>query len=97
MTRVCRGLRPRLQSTKLGKLASLAAAAAAALQRRGVADPAASLAAEAGIAAFKVGFERWVDDPRGRKMGHHMREAMRGLGALALEQLATRGTAVDKQ
>ena len=28
-------------------------------------------------------------------MGHHLRQAMRGLGALALEQ-AARGTAVDK-
>jgi hypothetical protein len=32
--------------------------------------------------------ERWVDDPRRRKLGHHVREAMRGLGALALEQVA---------
>jgi hypothetical protein len=30
--------------------------------RVGVAEPTASLAAEAGVAAFKVGFERWVDD-----------------------------------
>jgi AcrR family transcriptional regulator len=81
-----------LRERELAKLASLASAAAAALRRRGVADPAASLAAEAGIAAFKVGFERWVDDPRRRKMGHHVREAMRGLGALALEQVTTRGT-----
>jgi AcrR family transcriptional regulator len=82
-----------LRERELAKLASLASAAAAALRTRGVADAAASLAAEAGIAAFKVGFERWVDDPRRRKMGHHVREAMRGLGALALEQVAARGTA----
>ena len=80
-----------LRERELGKLASLASAMAAALRRRGVADPAASLAAEAGVAAFKVGFERWVDDPRRRKMGHHLREAMRGLGALAVEQVARRG------
>jgi AcrR family transcriptional regulator len=79
-----------LRERELGKLAALAAAAAAALQRRGVADPAASLAAEAGVAAFKVGFERWIDDPRRRRLGHHVHEAMRGLGALALEQGATR-------
>jgi AcrR family transcriptional regulator len=79
-----------LRERELGKLAALAAAAAAALQRRGVADPAASLAAEAGVAAFKVGFERWIDDPRRRRLGHHVHEAMRGLGALALEQVATR-------
>jgi hypothetical protein len=85
-----------LRERELAKLASLASAAAAALRRRGVADPAASLAAEAGIAAFKVGFERWVDDPRRRKMGHHLGEAMRGFGTLVLEQVTTGGTAVDK-
>jgi AcrR family transcriptional regulator len=87
---------PELRERELGKLASLASAAAAALRRRGVADPTASLAAEAGVAAFKVGFEWWVDDPRRRKMGHHLREAMRGFGTLVLEQVATRGTAIDK-
>ncbi len=51
-----------LRERELVKLASLAAALAAALRRRGVADPAADLAAEAGIAVFKVAFARWVDD-----------------------------------
>lgn len=78
-----------LRERELGKLASLASAAAAALRGRGVGEPSASLAAEAGVAAFKVGFERWVDDPRRRKMGHHLREAMRGFGTLVLEQVAT--------
>ena len=49
-----------LQERELIKLASLAAALADALRRRGVGDPAASLAAEAGIAVFKIAFERWV-------------------------------------
>jgi AcrR family transcriptional regulator len=52
---------PELQERELIKLAALAAALADALRRRGVADPAASLAAEAGIAVFKVAFQRWVD------------------------------------
>ena len=51
-----------LQERELIKLASLAAAVAEALRRRGVTDPAAGLAAEAGIAVFRVAFERWVDD-----------------------------------
>jgi AcrR family transcriptional regulator len=53
---------PELQERELIKLAALAAALADALRRRGVADPAASLAAEAGIAVFKVAFQRWVDE-----------------------------------
>jgi AcrR family transcriptional regulator len=54
---------PELQERELIKLATLAAAVADALRRRGVPDPAASLAAEAGIAVFKIAFQRWVDGP----------------------------------
>ncbi len=52
---------PELQERELIKLATLAAALADALRRRGVPDPAASLAGEAGIAVFKVAFQRWAD------------------------------------
>jgi len=50
-----------LQERELIKLASLASALADALRQRGVAEPAASLAAEAGIAVFRIAFERWVN------------------------------------
>jgi len=50
-----------LQERELIKLASLASALAEALRHRGVAEPAASLTAEAGIAVFKVAFERYVE------------------------------------
>ncbi len=49
-----------LRERELIKLASLAAALADALRARGVKEPAASLTAEAGIAVFRVAFERWV-------------------------------------
>jgi AcrR family transcriptional regulator len=49
-----------LRERELIKLSALASAIAEALGRRGVADPAATLAAEAGIAVFRVAFERWV-------------------------------------
>jgi AcrR family transcriptional regulator len=52
-----------LRERELIKLASLASALAEALRQRGVDDPAASLTAEAGIAVFKVAFERWVEEP----------------------------------
>lgn len=51
---------PMLQERELIKLAALGGALAAALRERGVTEPAASLAAEAGIAVFKIAFERWV-------------------------------------
>jgi len=50
-----------LQERELIKLASLASAMAGVLRRRGVKDPAASLAAEAGIAVFRIAFERWIN------------------------------------
>ena len=52
-----------LHERELIKLAALAAALAEALRDRGVKDPAASLTAEAGIAVFRVAFERWADEP----------------------------------
>ncbi|CAN5802123.1 TetR family transcriptional regulator [soil metagenome] len=53
---------PELQEREIVKMARLAAALADALRRRGVGDPTASLAAEAGITAFRIGFETWVHD-----------------------------------
>ena len=58
----------RTQSFKnaLIKLAALAAALALTLRRRGVTDPAASLTAEAGIAVFKIAFERLINGTTSR-------------------------------
>jgi len=52
-----------LQERERIKLASLASALADGLRRRGVNDPGASLAAEMGIAVFRIAFERWINDP----------------------------------
>jgi AcrR family transcriptional regulator len=51
---------PELQERELIKLAALAAAMAAALRERDVPEPCASLAAEAGIAVFRIAWERWT-------------------------------------
>ena len=75
-----------LRERDLAKLASLASAASETLRRRGFGEPAASLAAEAGMSVFKIGFERWIDDPKHRKMAHHLRETMRGLETLVREK-----------
>jgi len=56
---------PDLQERELIKLARIAAAIAVALRERGVADPAASLTAEAGIAVFKIAFGRWISQDGG--------------------------------
>jgi AcrR family transcriptional regulator len=65
-----------LRERELIKLAKMAAAVAEALRRRGVSAPAASLAAEAGIAIFKRAFEAWVEeDGKKRDLDHHVRAA----------------------
>jgi len=51
-----------LHERELLKLATLAGAVAEALRRRGVAPLPASLAAEAGVTVFKVGFDAWISD-----------------------------------
>ena len=51
-----------LLERELAKMATLAAALAAALRQRGVAGSRATVAAEAGVTAFRIGFERWVTD-----------------------------------
>lgn len=70
-----------LQERELIKLASLSAALADTLRGRGVADPAASLTAEAGIAVFKVAFECWVVEKAPRDLAQLIRESLDELKA----------------
>ena len=67
---------PVLQERELIKMAKLAAAVAGALRERGVAEPAAGLAAEAGMAVLRIGFEQWVADPDNQDMRALMRETL---------------------
>jgi AcrR family transcriptional regulator len=65
-----------LQERELIKLASLAAALADELRRRGVEEPAASLTAEAGIAVFKIAFERWINQTTEQDLPRLIRESL---------------------
>ncbi len=71
-----------LQERELIKLASLASAIADTLRRRGVTEPAASLTAEAGIAVFRIAFERWVDDANEEDLPRLVRESLDELKAV---------------
>ncbi|TDC78159.1 TetR/AcrR family transcriptional regulator [Streptomyces hainanensis] len=71
-----------LRERELIKLATLAAGLAEALRRRGVGEPAASLAAEAGIAVFKVAFARWVGEADERELAEVVRESLGELRAV---------------
>src|ERR1017187_9977614 len=65
-----------LQERELIKLASLASALAEALRQRGVNDPAASLTAEAGIAVFKIAFQRYVEETNQQDLPRLIRESL---------------------
>jgi AcrR family transcriptional regulator len=67
---------PELRERELIKLASLSAALADGLRRRGVPEPDASLAAEAGIVVFRVAFKRWISEPDGASLAQHARAAL---------------------
>ncbi len=71
-----------LQERELIKLASLSAALADTLRQRGVKDPAASLTAEAGIAVFKIAFERWVNEAHEQDLSVLIRESLDELKAV---------------
>ena len=71
-----------LRERELIKLATIAAALADALCARGAPRPAATLTAEAGIAVFRVAFERWVTESGKRTLQELMRESMDELKAV---------------
>ena len=79
---------PELRERELIKLASLATAMAGALRERGVPEPAASLAAEAGMAVFRIAFERWVSDAGQPDLPTIIRESLDQMQALTAGSLA---------
>jgi AcrR family transcriptional regulator len=78
-----------LRERELIKLAALAAAVAGALRDRGIPEPAASLAAETGVAVFKVAFARWVGEPGQPDLPAILRESMAQLKDVVTDRLAS--------
>ncbi len=74
---------PGLQERELIKLARMASAVAATLRERGVAEPAASLAAQSGIAVFHVGFAQWIDPGNTRTFSEIVTEGLATLKDVA--------------
>ena len=73
---------PGLQERELLKRASLATAMAGALRERGVPEPAASLAAEAGVIAFKTAYARWLAEPDEQDLPTLIRDSLDQLKVL---------------
>jgi len=72
---------PSLLEREALKMVSLARAAAETLRERGVPDPAATLAAESGVAVFRAAFEVWVGDPEPTRLADRIQEALGQLRA----------------
>ncbi len=74
-----------LRERELIKLAALATAVTKALHARGVPEPTASLAAEAGLTVFKVGFERWMSEKKPHDLARHIHAAVAALKAVTAD------------
>lgn len=72
-----------LQERAAFKHIGLAAAMTEALQRRGVPEPAASLAADLGLRAFSRAFDRWIDPVSERTFAELARQELHELRAAA--------------
>lgn len=73
---------PELKERELAKHAALAATIADALRKRGATDGTATLVAEAVLAVFKVGFDRWLAEPVPSDLPQHLRDALVELRAV---------------
>jgi hypothetical protein len=60
---------------------------ACALRDRGIPDPAASLAAETGVAVFKTAFGRWISEPGQPDLPGIIRESMSELRGILTDRL----------
>jgi AcrR family transcriptional regulator len=72
-----------LQERGLIKRATLTAALADALRKRGVGEYEAGLSADIGMAVFHVAFTRWLDEPTGREFVDVIHEGFERLRAVA--------------
>ncbi len=82
---------PDLRERELVKHAEFAAAIAGALRDRGLPELAASLAAETGVALYRVTFARWIGDPAQRDLPELLRESMAELREALADPLLRAG------
>jgi len=72
-----------LREREVAKLATYAAAVAATLRQRGVGEPQATLAADAGMSVFRVAIERWANSDDDRSLSVITTDFMADLRAVA--------------
>ena len=67
---------PDLQERELSKMAMLATVLSAGLRERGVSSSTAEIAAEAGVLAFRIGYERWAAGPSSQRLAPVVRTVL---------------------
>jgi hypothetical protein len=75
-----------LPSRREASFRDSASALAGALRQRGVTEPAASLAAGAGIAVFSIAFDRWINETDQQDLPRLIRESLDALKAVTAGQ-----------
>ncbi len=83
---------PALRERELHKLAGLASTAAAALRARGIAEPAATLAAESGATVFGIAFAQWIREGERRSLPDIASDVLHEL--VSLSRAGTRSATV---
>ena len=73
---------PPLQERELHKLAGLAATLATAFRERGVAEPAATLAAQSAASVFGIAFAQWIREGESRSLAEIASDVLGELGNL---------------
>jgi len=76
---------PELRERELAKLAEIAAAIAETLRGRGVGERTAGLTAEAGIAAFKIAFGCWINEPGEQDLARLIQDSLAELKAVTAD------------
>jgi AcrR family transcriptional regulator len=84
---------PGLQERELLKLSGLATTMTGALRRRGVDPTAAALAAESGVAVFRVGFATWIAEGEDRPLAAILGAVLAELRSLLAAHEAIRSRA----
>ncbi len=74
---------PELRERELIKLAAFADSGAAALRTRGVEEPGARLAAQAGMAVLQSAFGEWTEGPEGQDIHRLLRDSLAEMKAVA--------------
>jgi len=73
---------PELRERELAKAADYAAAVAAALRQRGVSEPQATLAADAGMTVLRVALQRWASAKKGADLAAIISDSLAELRAV---------------